>query len=247
MKQYIMMNRTILLAVIVLTTIQLNAQTFSVGPRLGINMASITHYSEQEAFTADYIQNGQLLTFHGGIVSNIAFTRNLSLQTEFLFSKKGHRLNYRKDTVELNIDGYQKYVLNYLEVPVLLKVSFGPDEVKGFVNAGPYWGRWIGGKNKTKVDYIINGESEPVDETNKIDFDTDFEDLAYDANQSDFGLIIGGGFMYEAGPGNLLIDFRYTMSLRDINKWDDPNQQPEGYKEHRNRVFSISFGYLFWF
>ncbi|MEA3444298.1 MAG: porin family protein, partial [Bacteroidota bacterium] len=195
----------------------------------------------------DYIQNGQLLSYHVGAISNIAFTRNLSLQAEFLFSKKGHRLNFLKDTVDFSIDGYEKYVLNYLEVPLLLKFSFGPDEVKGFVNAGPYWGKWLGGKYRTKIDSTINGESYSVDVSNDIDFDADYADLDYKANKSDFGLIIGGGFMYEAGPGNLLVDFRYTISLRDINNWNDTGLQPEGYNELKSRVFSISFGYLFWF
>ncbi|MCF8370587.1 MAG: PorT family protein [Bacteroidales bacterium] len=226
---------------------QINAQIFSIGPRTGFNMASLTHFSEQDKYSENYIQNGQLLSYHAGVVTNVSITRQFSVQAEFLYSKKGHRLNYQEDTIELNIDGYEKYILNYVEVPVLLKLSFGPDEVRGFVNAGPYWGKWLGGKTKTKIDYIIAGESSEVDETHEIDFDADYLDTDFQANQSDFGLIIGGGFMYEAGPGNLLIDFRYTMSLRDINDWKDSSLKPEGYSELKNRVFSISFGYLFWF
>lgn len=241
------MKKIGLLSISLFLAAQLSAQIFSVGPRVGFNMASLTHYSEQDGYSANYIQNGQLLSYHAGLVSNVAITRNLSVQAEFLFSKKGHRLNYLKDTVDLNIDGYEKFITNYIEFPVLLKLSFGPDEVRGFINAGPYWGKWLGGKYKTDIDSVVNGVSSSYKNTHDIDFDQDYLSLDYKANQSDFGLIIGGGFMYEAGPGNLLIDFRYTMSLRDINDWGDSSLKPEGYNELKNRVFSISFGYLFWF
>ena len=241
------MKNLILTLFALFTILQIQAQTFSIGPRVGFNMASLSHFSEQEKYTEKYIQNGQLLSFHAGAVANIAFTRNLSIQGEFLFSKKGHRLNYLEDTVNFSVDGYEKYLLNYLELPVLLKLSFGPDEVKGFINAGTYWGKWLGGVTRTKIDYVTDGEESTIDESIDIDFDADYEGLDYKANINDFGLVFGGGFMYETGPGSLLIDFRYTISLRDINKWEDKSLQPVDYKEFNNKVFSISFGYLFSF
>ena len=240
------MKKTVLFLLSILCVGQVMAQVFTLGPRLGINMASLTHFSEQDNFDPEYVSNGQLLNLYGGLITNLEITRNFSLQAEFLYSKKGHRLIYDADTVDFNMDGYRKFVNGYFEVPVLLKYAFGPDEVRGFINVGPYWGKWLHGKYKTKVDYVEAGEEWTYDEDESIDFDADFEGLGYEANRADFGLVLGGGFMYETGPGNLLIDFRYTRSFRDIYDWNDSTDKPEGYKEMKNRVFAITFGYLFY-
>ncbi len=224
---------------------QLTAQTFSLGPRLGINMTSLTHYAEKADY--DTAQNSQFIGMHTGLITNFAFTENLSLQTEFLYSRKGHKLTLNKDTTDYSQEGTYKYILDYIEVPVLLKASFGPSEVRFFLNAGPYWGYWMGGKSKYKLE-IVETDKETINlkEKESIDFDSDWPDGSL-ANRTDFGVIFGGGFAYESGPGYILIDFRYSMSLRDINTWEDLSLRPDDYKDFKNRVFAISFGYVYQF
>ena len=239
------MQRTVLTLVFFICVTQLMGQAFYLGPRLGINMTALTHYAE----TIDYdtAQNSQYIGVHTGLVANFAFTENLSIQSEFLYTKKGHKLSLNQDTVDFSREGSFKYILNYIEVPVLLKASFGPSEVQFYLNAGPYWGHWLGGKSKYKLS-VVETDKDPVDfkVNSDIDFEKDWPEGSI-ANRTDFGIIFGGGFAYESGPGKILIDFRYSSSLRDLSTWEDLNAKPEDHKELRNRVFGISFAYIFEF
>ena len=240
------MKKQILFIVLSIASLQAFSQTFSVGGRLGLNMASIQHYISQ--FDDDKILNGQFISFHSGIVTNITIGNTFSIQPEFLFSKKGHDLSLAWDTTDYSQDGYQRIVMNYLEVPVLLKASFGPSEVRFFVNTGPYWGLWMGGKNKYKLSVVESGkETSNVKENTSIDFEKDWEGSGFEANKQDFGWALGGGFAYQTGPGALLIDFRYTLGFRDIQNWIAETPVPDTYKEMRHRVFSISFAYIYEF
>ena len=237
------MRKVVIITILFFLVISGYSQRFSMGPKIGVNMSSLTHYSE--SFNTDSIQNGQLITSTLGLITDIAFTDNLSLQTEFLYSQKGHRLNYNFDTIDFSVDGYYKYRLDYFEIPVLLRVSFGGGDVKGYLNAGPYWSYWMGGK--TKIRYEMPDGAEDFEFSESLDFETDWISDVNEPNRVDVGLIIGGGFAYNTGPGNLLIDFRYGIGFKDMTNWIDSSQIPEGYNNSRSRVFTISFGYLFLF
>jgi hypothetical protein len=241
-----MLQRITFSLIMFFLTWSVSAQTFSLGPRFGINMASLTHYALDSQ--NDKAVNSQFISIHTGLITKLDLTDQFALQGEILYSRKGHRLSLDWDTTDYSQEGYSKFALDYLEIPLLLKASFGPREVRFFVNAGPYWGFWLGGVKKYKLDIVQTGvPDESFSDKTRINFEEDWANTGMEANKRDFGAVIGGGFAYESGPGFMMIDFRYSMSFRDINNWIDESLKPEAYKEKKNRVFSISFGYVYEF
>ncbi len=220
------------------------SQELTLGPRFGLNMGSITNYSG--LINENYVQNGQLLSVQFGAVAELGITSSLSLQTEFLFTQKGHKLLLIGDSANFNIDGYQSVRLNYFEIPLLVRFSFGSDDAGFFVNAGPYLGWFLNGKERIKYDKYIDDDMQSFNDKFAINdiYGWNNDELAF--NSQDVGLVVGAGFKYNTGPGNLIIDFRYSFSYRDLNNWLDVTNKPDDYKEYRARVFSITFSYLFW-
>ncbi len=161
-----------------------------------------------------------------------------SLQPEILYTQKG----YRTETFK-NADSKKRdYTLNYLEVPVLAKISFGSESIKGYVNAGPSLGFGMGGKwAKTDVSSATTKTEEA-----SIKFGTEpasysGKDLYVD-NRIDFGLQFGGGVGVKLGPGSLILDLRYGLGMTNLMK-AIPNQATSDANKTQNRVVAISIGY----
>ncbi len=237
------MKRLSILIIMLLVYVNVFSQRVTLGPRFGVNMATITHFSSLN--NESYVQNGQLIRIQTGIVSEFEITDRFSLQTELLYSQKGHKLMFKGDSLDFSIDGYESLKLNYFEVPLLLKYYIGSGGVNFHFNAGPYWSSLLGAKGKLKYDKVIDGELESINEKYDVNNIYGWNDDKVTFTTEDIGLMFGLGFKYDSGIGNILIDFRYSMSYRDLNNWIDVNAMPVDYREFENRVFTISFAYLF--
>jgi hypothetical protein len=100
------------------------------------------------------------------------------MQPELLFIQKGEQ--YQAGGV------VTKAKLNYLELPVLAKISFGSESVKGYVNAGPSLTLGLTGKQTV--------EGGPNAGETDIRFgDRAGEGRRYLDNRFDFGLQLVGG------------------------------------------------------
>lgn len=152
----------------------------------------------------------------------------LSVQPEFLYIQKGTA--YEAD---LPVVGNVKsrITVNYLEVPLLAKISFGSDAVKAYVNAGPSLGFGLGGKLETE----IGNEDDEAELTFGNGDDDDFN------NRFDLGAQFGGGIGFQAGPGDLLLDVRYGLGLSNLNKTEDGMTKEEAKSKHR--VIALTIGY----
>ncbi len=138
----------------------------------------------------------------------------LSIQPELLYIQKGVGAKSGNTTADVHI--------NYLELPVLVKISFGSETIKGYVNAGP------------SIGYALSGKTKIGSTTSKITFDdTD--------NRTDFGLQFGGGVGFQAGPGSILLDLRYGYGLTNTSKTPSGGNSSD-YKS-QNRVVAVSVGY----
>ncbi len=222
------------------------AQRFYFGPKAGLNMSSITQAIYQ--YNDDHLTNSQFLGFAGGAVGVLEFNNGFAIQTEVLFSRKGSRLDLNFDTIDYRQKGHRSIALNYVEIPVLLKQHFGGGGVRMYVNAGPYFSYWLGGSENFKLTQYYPNEEVQTELSTDLNFDDYWlpnadQNLA-EANRWDLGVGFGGGFAYDSGPGLLLIDLRYNMGLRDLNRWLEGVEVPEDYRTLENRVFNLSFTYL---
>lgn len=146
--------------------------------------------------------------------------KNVSLQTELNYQKKGEKVN---STVE-GIKTVTRREFNYLTVPLLIKgivpnAGLG-DKWDVTFFAGPYAGFLTSANSKLKSG----------DKTVSANIDNE-------AKQADFGAIIGGGVNYELSNGGAIVaELRYEMGLSVIDNLNS---------DLRNKGLGITIGYRF--
>jgi hypothetical protein len=99
------------------------------------------------------------------------------------------------------VKGSSNYDFKYLELPVLLKYDI---PTAGSVIPSTFFGPSIALRLSSRVKF---GNS-------KVYEKIDIKDI-------DFGLFIGGGFYFKAGPGKVCFDARYSIGLTNLKKGAD--------------------------
>jgi hypothetical protein len=163
---------------------QASDKTWSIGPELGVNFAKFGNDGDDTDYNTGLVLGG-FLTY--SIRNTHAFTAKV------LFSQKGAK----------SADGETKSHLNYVEVPVVLRVFFNRDgAVRPNVFVGPSFGFLTGVKGKVG--------------------DGDYEDVPnYEDTYDNFDLGLGVGLGLNCRVANemyFIIDARYTYGLSDIAK-----------------------------
>lgn len=186
-----MKNKIQLFAVIIALLIsgkelqaQINDSAAQFGVKGGVNFSNM--------YTDDVDDENVLTSFNAGVYVNLPVSDLFSIQPEVLYSRKGAELRY--DNVFAT--GSAKFNLNYIEVPVLLKINV----TENFnIHAGPYFAYLIDSKITNESDGIFDFES---------NFDND------DFNKFDAGIAAGIGFDFES----FSIGARYSYGLSTIGK-----------------------------
>jgi hypothetical protein len=213
-----MKNLMKLFVLVSLVSLTMNAYAQSIGPKFGLNLAS---WTGDEMFDDDAYKSVLGLQF--GAVAEFPFSDMFAVQAELLYFQKGVAAEF--DFLGEKITTESK--LNYLEVPVLAKVSFINEPVQVYVTAGPSFG------------YGLNGKT-----VAKSDTEEDEEDIDFDENELarfELSASFGAGVQIPAGPGKFFVDGRYLLGLTNVDA-----SEPEGDRtDIFNRGLGISVGVLF--
>ncbi|WMJ72031.1 porin family protein [Cytophagaceae bacterium ABcell3] len=189
---------------------------FSLGARAGLNFSTFS------GELPDDIDRRWVVGPKFGAIVNYGFTDVFSIQGEINYSMQGGQ-TMRYPTIE-----DERMALGYINVPLLAKFTFGDENFRYFVNAGPYAGFAARGR-------LLGDDYSEVVST-------------YDAPvyRRDYGFAVGAGVMYPMGPGNILFEARYTHGIFDVMVRDGvrPNETPEGVDPRQTRVIHLSVGYL---
>lgn len=162
-----------------------------------------------------------------GAAFEISVLDMLSIQPELLFVQKGAIQEYSGA-------GYSEtdtWTINYLELPVLLKVKFG----RFYVGAGPSISYGIGGKYKEEWNYQGDAGEDSADIKFGEEPDGNETDWYFD-NALDMGALVGAG----AKVGPIVIDARYGMGLSNMN------DEPDGFSgdwKIKNTCFQFTVGF----
>jgi hypothetical protein len=161
----------------------------SFGIKAGLNMSNASNIPEGWEDSIEW-KTG----FTGGIFVNHALSDNFSLQPELLYTQKGFGGSLVEDVVELELS------LGYFELPILAKYAFSPgNKFRPVLFAGPSFA-YCSSSTLTISTWILSA-------------DVDFSSLTH---VTDFGVVLGGGFDYEAGTGTLLVDARLTWDFTKV-------------------------------
>ena len=216
---------------------QLFAQvTFSSGLRVGINSADMEF---QSAFEDEDMTFSNRTGIYVGLPVEIRFSNAFALQPELNFIQKGVNAEYQYSGSDWQEESTTEITLNYLELPVLAKLSAGTEQFQMFALAGPRISMALDGEISMDYEYYMDGElvdygsgslSIPVGESS--------ED-GIGANRFDFGLTFGLGASLKAGPGRVMVDARYDLGLGNWN-YDAADSEEEIF----NRGVGVTLGYL---
>ncbi len=137
----------------------------------------------------------------------------LAIQPEFQYTMKGARMEEELAGETFKV----AYNLSYLEVPVLVKFMI---PTSGGVKPNLFVGPAIAIKLSAKLKMEYLGETEK-------------EDVSDDMEDTEFGLIFGGGLDF----GKLMFDVWYGLGLTTLSKYEG--------EEIKNGVISFKVGYSF--
>lgn len=174
------------------------AQSVTFGVKAGGTLSSITQ--------KDNDNNNYKFGGHGGVFANFGINDMFSVQPEVLYSMKGNKQETSGTLGGTTYKTDHMQTLNYIDVPVMVKVSTGDDNSGLFFEAGPQVGFLLSAKDK------YDTSSTTGSTTTATSGDTDNKDTF---NTVDFGYAVGLGYQASSGP---LVGLRYNGGLTDISK-----------------------------
>lgn len=186
---------------------QVNAQSpIDFGVKGGVNIANLSSDDDLDSRTG----------IHAGLVLDFSLPLlPIGVESGIYYTQKGAEFTEEGITVTGKLD--------YIEVPVLAKISLGPPgPFSPHVVVGPY------AAFNTKAEFEASSGSASLSE--------DFSDQTSDL---DFGAIAGVGADFNLGLTKLNVSARYSYGFSNINDSDFEVD------EENNRVFMISAGIMF--
>lgn len=222
----LIMVATLLFATNVMAQVQLGLQG-------GVNLGDIS-LDPTPTGTSTGMRTGVMF---GGVLF-YSFSPTLGLQIEPAYVQNGATEDYSET------DGGHTYKMegtvkaDYIEIPVLLRATFGDGPVKPFITAGAAVGFVLGDVTAEGDKYLIDG----VDVTSLVPSDQRTDTLM--TKSTDFMLRFGGGVIIPVDHVNIFIEGLYSLGLTDIN--DDPDNTVNGtVMTVKTRGIQIKAGVLF--
>ena len=235
------------------TTSDKNGSKFMVGAFAGLNIPQLTGGSGNPLSENWVSRQGVAygLTFSWNTGSHFAW------RADILYSSEGGQRNGMQALAGSSFNPqvpagtyyYANYnnesILNYLEVPVMAKYNFSLSKsTRLYFDLGPYIGFLLNAKQKTGGSSIVYADAAgtiPVSVNPQtlqpfaVSFDAN-TGITDQINEVNYGLTGGIGFSQNAGPGQIILDFRGAYGLTTIQKL------PENGDNHIGNLL-VSLGY----
>ncbi len=188
------MNRTMILTAITSFALLVNGAANAAEPIYGGFKGGVNIANQSVDPSDSELSDSRTGMSLGGYVG-IPVTPMFAVQPEALFTMKGDS--------ESASGASGSVKLNYIEVPVLARISFMTDAAAHpAIYAGP------------SVGLNISAKAEGEDDTGS--FEADIKDSV---SPIDLGMVVGGGVTFPVGASkrNVGLDLRYTMGLSNVN------------------------------
>jgi len=207
-----------------------NAQTISVGARVGVNIAN-QKVEINGLPIRQQPKNIQVLDVAIPIAIN--FSEKFAIQPEFHFTQKGELAEFLDASFQDLVSIECRY--NYFEIPLLAKIRFESRGGVIYVLGGPFVSYGLGG-----TEFITIGDQS---EENEIDFEDKLGfgiERKYD--RVDFGFTGGVGLEYLLNSGSVVFDVRYSRALDNVFEETMINEMQT--LTTQNFGIAVSIGYM---
>lgn len=188
-----------------------SAQRVGAGFKGGVTFGDIPNITNES--DAAGVDRQMRVGAAGGAFLTLDFGSGFMLQPEVLYTQKGVKLAFD----ESGLDGAVRIKVDYLEIPVLARLTFGK-VVRGYVFGGP------------SINFNLSATGQFLDGAEEEDISDEVESL-------EFALVFGGGL--EIGP--VLFEGRWSEGLTDIAKVTGDEPAPN----LKTRTFMVLFGLRF--
>jgi len=234
------MNVLFKINILILLLISLNTlKAQRIGIIGGENIASLVKSDNLiiRSFKGEIGKEKMRFGYSLGIIINIPLREKLSLESSILYSTKGNKselsTNNGKNSYLTGYDLFSETQLNYIDIPVNLKISHPLGVVRIFVAIGPYFA--IGTKGTVNRDITFRYYNGRVDQSE------DKYDLQLGNSSSDHIKRFDYGVGYRLGVeyNSFQLGASYSQGLLNIF----PNQNVSG-ASIKNRVFQVSVAYF---
>jgi hypothetical protein len=230
MKKLILLSYIILLAFL---SQPLNAQV-QIGVQAGLNLTDVNMELTEENFETAMRTRAII----GGILT-YNFSPMLALQFEPAYVQKGALIDFPYSEDGLTADVELSVSANYLDLPILLKVSLLDGPVKPYLLGGGSVALLLGDA-KIKVEKAtINGQ----DVINMIPQEE--REQVLDLKTTDYIVCFGGGVTIPLSLFELFIEGRYDLGLTDVYDVPDDGTTVVPISELKTTGIQIKAGLLF--
>jgi hypothetical protein len=205
------------------------AATAQVGIKAGASFATISE--EDENVSQDDIENRSIVAPVIGLTFGMNIGDILTIQPELLYTQNGGSNTFNV----LGTETKSTYRINYLELPVLVKLQLGNADGEGVgfhLAAGPWLGYALSGKYTTKTTADGN-----------VLFDTEdnftFDDKD-DTERINYGMLGSAGVSF----GQLVLDLRYNYGFNNLLDRDADNTN-DNKPVRQTRSVALTLGWNF--
>ncbi|MGD0341555.1 MAG: porin family protein [Bacteroidales bacterium] len=223
---------------------------FTLGILGGLNIPRLSGGSDNE-MSRDYTsRSGEAF----GLTVSMDMGSNFDLRADLLYSSEGGKRNGIQaiDASSVNpmapagtylyADFKNESILNYVEIPVMVKYSIpAGNSLKFFADFGPSFGFLLNAKQKTSGASIIYADRAEtmiaVPTAQSFDASTD---VSSSINHDNFGLTGGMGFAQRVYSGEFFMDFRGAYGLNAIQK-----DKQDGSSHNGNILIDIGYSLPF--
>lgn len=226
----ILRHRFLLAGVLMIIALPAIAQVSQYRNNLALGVSGGMNFNSM--FFSPNIKQGTHQGFHAGVSARYIcekyFAMICGVQMEVNFTQRGW-----KEKIEDGTGNTYQRTLNYVEIPFLAHLAFGPERgVRFFINAGPQINFFLSDKEEKGGD-PWNPTFRPGGVTHQYGKAPD--------NTFDYGITGGLGLEVRTGAGNFLIEGRYYYGLSDIYG----NSKRDYFSRSGNSTIGARVTYLF--
>ncbi|HEV7351474.1 porin family protein [Telluribacter sp.] len=211
-----------------LLSVSFASAQWSVGVRGGAYTGTVTQPELITSVTPDFRWSPGA---SAAVFAEYQFSDYLALRPEVTFQQKGFQM---KEGTNMNMGGIpiplglrSAYRVNYVETPVLLKLSTGGEGARLYAIAGPSVGYATSARLVTHPQALL--EFRPIRTNVNLD--------AINYQRFEFSAVAGAGLSVKAGAGELMAEARYQHGFTRLV--DVPVVRANA----RNQGVSVSLGY----
>lgn len=210
---------------------QPEAGTFSITPKIGINVVNITndaydkYHDEYKAIGYDFTAGEKpSIGFVAGAEAGYQVSKAFAVTAGLLYSQQGAKRSGYLHGEGASVDDKSQLALSYLNIPILANVYL----FKGFaLKAGIQPGILLSAKSKNDV--TASGYAAKADKHQEYD-------IKDNCNSFDFAIPVGISYEF----CNIIIDARYNIGVTNIGK---DSKLEKGDKNGKNSVLQVTVGY----